>query len=85
MADAKIRLNPVTRKRLYYILAFLLIDAAVALYAALSDPNGAASLPAFGFGVLMLAASGAVGSILVVERFDIKEPQIGTSNARKRT
>lgn len=83
MAD--FQLNPVTRKRLYYILAFLLIDAAVALYVALSDPNGAASLPAFGFGFVMLAASGTVGSILVVEKFNIKGPQIGTSSERKRT
>jgi hypothetical protein len=77
------QLNPVTRRRLWYILAFLLIDAVVALYVAFSDPNGAASLPAFGFGFVMLAAAGTVGSILFVERYNINLPQIG-STTRKR-
>lgn len=81
MAD--FQLNPVTRRRLVYILAFLLIDAAVALYVAFTDPNGAASLPAFAFGFIMLAAAGTVGSILFVERYNMTIPQIG-SGTRKR-
>jgi hypothetical protein len=83
MAD--FQLNPVTRKRLVYILAFLLIDAVVALYVAFADPNGAASLPAFGFGFVMLAASGTVASILIVEKYKITGPQLGSSTTRKRT
>ena len=83
MAD--LQLNPVTRRRLVYILAFLLIDAIVALYVALSDPSGAASLPAFGFGFITLVAAGTVGSILIVERYNIKGPQLGSSTKRKRT
>jgi len=83
MADFK--LNPVTRRRLIYILAFLLFDAVVAMYVALSDPSGTASLPAFGFGFITLVAAGTVGSILIVERYNIKGPQLGASTTRKRT
>ena len=78
-----IQLNPVTRTRLYYILAFLLFDAAAAMYVAFSDPYGSASLYAFGFGFVMLACSGTVGSILLVEKFGNKIPTMGSSTRKR--
>ena len=80
MAD--FQLNPVTRKRMIYILAFLLLDTAVALYVAFSDPYGGASLPAFGFAVISLAAAGTIASILIVEKYDLSKLNIGGERKR---
>lgn len=64
-------LTSVTRKRFIGIFIFLLLDAIVALYVAITDPFGSASLYAFGAGFIFLVSSLTVGVILIVDKYDI--------------
>jgi asparagine synthetase B (glutamine-hydrolysing) len=75
-------LTPVTRNRLLGIFVFLLFDAVVSLYIAVSDPFGTYSLYAFGAGFIFLVCSLTVAVILIVDRFDIGKAL--QSNKRER-
>jgi hypothetical protein len=67
-------LNPITRKRLWYITVFLAMDAVVAL--ALSGwlpPTNEWALPAIAFGLVSAVVAGAVGSFLIATRPEVKD------------
>jgi len=59
-------LNPITRKRLWYIVIFLLLDGIVALYvSAITPPTDAIAFYAVALGLVSVVIAGAVGSFLV--------------------
>lgn len=59
-------LNPVTRKRLWYICAFLAVDAIVALYtSAAVNPADPIALPAIAFGLISGVGAGSLGAFLI--------------------
>ena len=62
-------LNPITRRRLWYIAAFLGIDGIVSLYVATTvPPSDGLALPSILFGLVMLVAAGSIGSVLVATK-----------------
>jgi hypothetical protein len=62
-------LNPVTRKRLWYIAVFLAFDAGVALFvSATVPPTDAFAFPAILFGLVSAVAAGSLGSFLYATR-----------------
>lgn len=62
-------LNPVTRKRLFYIAAFLFMDGLVALWLSSNvAPADRIALPAILFGMVQVVIAGAIGSFLFATR-----------------
>lgn len=62
-------LNPVTRKRLWYIAAFLGVDGLVGLYVSASvPPADPIALPSIVFGMLCVVAAGSLASFLFATR-----------------
>ena len=67
-------LNPVTRKRLWYIAAFLFLDGVVSLWVASSvPPTDPWAIPSVAFGLITVVASGAMGSFLIATRIKVDD------------
>lgn len=67
MADVKI--NPVTRQRMFYIMVFLVLDAIVGfVVGVISQPVNDIPLLAMLWGFINVAAAATVGSILFATR-----------------
>ena len=67
-------LNPVTRTRLWYITAFLAMDAVVALYvAATAAPTDSIAMYSVAFGLITGTSAGALGSFLIATKVKIED------------
>lgn len=76
------RLNPVTRKRLWYIAAFLLFDGIVSLgVAATVPPTDVWALPSIAFGLVTVVAGGAMVSFLVSTKINVNN--LGSQRSRE--
>lgn len=60
------QLNPTTKSRLIYIIAFLLLDGCVTMYLGYTNPSQGFALPAVIFSFLNFVAAITIGCLIYV-------------------